>query len=210
MKPERKLRLLLVDDHAVIRMGLAGSLNLEPDLTVVGEAGKGGQAVELHRKLRPDVVLMDFRLPDMTGVEATRMICREFPEARVLMLTVHEGEEDVYSAMQAGALGYVQKSIGWKELLAAIRNVSMGERYLPADLAARLKERLGREPLSERELEVLHLIVRGQSNKEIGVSLNISDVTVKRHITHILEKLGVLDRTQAAIAAIQRGIVHLD
>lgn len=210
MKPERKLRLLLVDDHAVIRMGLAGSLNLEPDLTVIGEAGKGSQAIELHRKLRPDVVLMDFRLPDMTGVEATRAICREFPDARVLMLTVHEGEEDVYSAMQAGALGYVQKSIGWKELLAAIRSVAAGERYLPADLAARLKERLGREPLSERELEVLHLIVRGQSNKEIGVSLNISDVTVKRHITHILEKLGVLDRTQAAIAAIQRGIVHLD
>lgn len=210
MKPERKLRLLLVDDHAVIRMGLTGSLNLEPDLTVIGEAGKGGQAIELHRKLRPDVVLMDFRLPDMTGVEATRAICREFPDARVLMLTVHEGEEDVYSSMQAGALGYVQKSIGWKELLAAIRSVAAGERYLPADLAARLKERLGREPLSERELEVLHLIVRGQSNKEIGVSLNISDVTVKRHITHILEKLGVLDRTQAAIAAIQRGIVHLD
>ncbi|MBI5822348.1 MAG: response regulator transcription factor [Verrucomicrobia bacterium] len=210
MKPERKLRLLLVDDHAVIRMGLTGSLNLEPDLTVIGEAGKGSQAIELHRKLRPDVVLMDFRLPDMTGVEATRAICREFPDARVLMLTVHEGEEDVYSSMQAGALGYVQKSIGWKELLAAIRSVAAGERYLPADLAARLKERLGREPLSERELEVLHLIVRGQSNKEIGVSLNISDVTVKRHITHILEKLGVLDRTQAAIAAIQRGIVHLD
>lgn len=210
MKPERKLRLLLVDDHAVIRMGLTGSLNLEPDLTVIGEAGKGSQAIELHRKLRPDVVLMDFRLPDMTGVEATRAICRESPDARVLMLTVHEGEEDVYSSMQAGALGYVQKSIGWKELLAAIRSVAAGERYLPADLAARLKERLGREPLSERELEVLHLIVRGQSNKEIGVSLNISDVTVKRHITHILEKLGVLDRTQAAIAAIQRGIVHLD
>lgn len=210
MKPERKLRLLLVDDHAVIRMGLTGSLNLEPDLTVIGEAGKGGQAIELYRKLRPDVVLMDFRLPDMTGVEATRAICREFPDARVLMLTVHEGEEDVYSSMQAGALGYVQKSIGWKELLAAIRSVAAGERYLPADLAARLKERLGREPLSERELEVLHLIVRGQSNKEIGVSLDISDVTVKRHITHILEKLGVLDRTQAAIAAIQRGIVHLD
>lgn len=210
MKPERKLRLLLVDDHSVIRMGLTGSLNLEPDLTVIGEAGKGGQAIELHRKLRPDVVLMDFRLPDMTGVEATKTICREFPDARVLMLTVHEGEEDVYRAIQAGALGYVQKSIGWRELLAAIRSVAAGERYLPPELAARLKERLGREPLSERELEVLHLIVRGQSNKEIGVSLNISDVTVKRHITHILEKLHVLDRTQAAIAAIQRGIVHLD
>ncbi|MCX6901435.1 MAG: response regulator transcription factor [Verrucomicrobia bacterium] len=210
MKPERKLRLLLVDDHAVIRMGLTGSLNLEPDLTVIGEAGKGGQAIELHRKLRPDVVLMDFRLPDMTGVEATKTICREFPDARVLMLTVHEGEEDVYQAMQAGALGYVQKSIGWRELLAAIRSVAAGERYLPPELAARLKERLSREALSERELEVLHLIVRGQSNKEIGVSLNISDVTVKRHITHILEKLHVLDRTQAAIAAIQRGIVHLD
>lgn len=210
MKPERKLRLLLVDDHAVIRMGLTGSLNLEPDLMVIGEAGKGGQAIELHRKLRPDVVLMDFRLPDMTGVEATKTICREFPDARVLMLTVHEGEEDVYRAIQAGALGYVQKSIGWRELLAAIRSVAAGERYLPPELAARLKERLGREPLSERELEVLHLIVRGQSNKEIGVSLSISDVTVKRHITHILEKLHVLDRTQAAIAAIQRGIVHLD
>ena len=210
MKLERKFRLLLVDDHAVIRMGLTGSLNLEPDLAVIAEASKAGQAIELYRKHRPDVVLMDFRLPDMTGVEATKVICREFPDARVLMLTVHEGEEDVYQAMQAGALGYVQKSIGWRELLAAIRSVAEGERYLPPELAARLKERLSREPLSVRELEVLHFIVRGQSNKEIGVSLNISDVTVKRHITHILEKLRVLDRTQAAIAAIQRGIIHLD
>lgn len=210
MKLERKFRLLLVDDHAVIRMGLTGSLNLESDLMVVAEASKGSQAIELYRKHKPDVVLMDFRLPDMTGVDAVKVICREFPDARVLMLTVHEGEEDVYQAMQAGALGYVQKSIGWRELLAAIRSVAAGERYLPPELAVRLKERLGREPLSERELEVLHLIVRGQSNKEIGVSLNISDVTVKRHITHILEKLHVLDRTQAAIAAIQRGIVHLD
>jgi DNA-binding NarL/FixJ family response regulator len=210
MKLERKFRLMLVDDHSVIRMGLAGSLNLEADMAVVAEAGKGGEAIELFRKHKPDVVLMDFRLPDMTGVEATAKICHDFPDARVLMLSVHEGEEDVHSAIQAGALGYVQKSIGWKELLAAIRAVAAGERYLPPDLAARLSEHLRREPLSERELEVLRLIVRGQSNKEIGVSLNISDVTVKRHITHILEKLGVQDRTQAAIAAIQRGIVHLD
>jgi len=210
MKTEHKLRLLLVDDHAVIRMGLAGSLGLEADMVVVAEAGKGNQAIELYRKHRPDVVLMDFQLPDMTGVDATVEICRESPDARVLMLTVHEGEEDVHRAIQAGALGYVQKSIGWKELLTAIRTVAAGERYLPPELAARLNEHLRREPLSERELEVLHLIVRGQSNKEIGVSLSISDVTVKRHITHILEKLHVQDRTQAAIAAIQRGIVHLD
>ncbi|MBM3892508.1 MAG: response regulator transcription factor, partial [Verrucomicrobia bacterium] len=195
MKLERKFRLMLVDDHSVIRMGLAGSLNLESDMTVIAEAGKGAEAIELFRKHKPDVVLMDFRLPDMTGVEATAKICHDFPDARILMLSVHEGEEDVHSATQAGALGYVQKSIAWKELLAAIRAVAAGERYLPPDLAARLSEHLRREPLSERELEVLHLIVRGQSNKEIGVSLNISDVTVKRHITHILEKLGVQDRT---------------
>jgi DNA-binding NarL/FixJ family response regulator len=210
MNTPSEIRLLVVDDHFLVRMGLTGSFTLEGDLTVVAECGHGQQAVELYRKHRPDVVVMDARLPGLDGVQATAMICREFPEARVVMLSVCVGEEDIYRAVQAGASAYLSKSVQREELLQAVRAVHAGQRYFPSAIADRLAARVQRENLSPREMEVLKFIVQGASNKEIGAALHISEVTVKQHVGHLLAKLRVNDRTQAATAAIQRGIVHID
>jgi DNA-binding NarL/FixJ family response regulator len=204
-----QIRLLVVDDHFVVRLGLTSALNLEPDMQVVAEANDGQQALDLYRKHKPDLVVMDYQLPQLNGAQATAAICREFPDARVIVLSVYKAEEDVHRAVQAGAAAYLPKSSEPEELIEAIRTVYGGGRYFPAAIANVLAGRASRDPLSDREIEVLTNIVRGRSNKEIAGDLGISENTVKFHTTRIFEKLGVLDRVQAATAAIERGIVHL-
>jgi DNA-binding NarL/FixJ family response regulator len=210
MKRNQKLRIVLVDDHFVVRMGLIGSINMESDMSVVAEASTGEEAIELFRELQPDVVVMDLRLPRMSGMEATATICKEFPDAKVIMLSTFEGDEDIYRSLQAGARAYLLKSVLREELLEAIRTVHAGNRYIPAAVAARLAERMPYTELSAREREVLELIVKGMSNKEIGSALAIAEVTIKLHVGHILSKLKVNDRTEAATVALRRGIIHLD
>ena len=210
MKASQKTRVLLVDDHFVVRMGLAGSLNAEQDLKVVAECGSGEQAVELYRTHQPDVVVMDWRLPGISGVEATAAIRAEFSHARIVMVSNYDGEEDVHRAVEAGAAAYLPKSVEREELLAAIRSVSDGRTYFPPAIAARLAARHERPEVSPREMEVLRLVVQGASNKEIAKTLGIAVITAKLHVSKLLEKLDVSDRTQAATTAIRRGIVHLE
>ncbi len=203
------IRIMVVEDHHIVRHGLVALLGMVPDLSVVAEASDGAQAVELFREHRPDITLMDLRLPVMSGVEAVERIRREFPTARIVVLTTYDGDEDIYRALQAGARGYLLKGMYKDELLDAIYAVHAGKSRIPAVIAERLAERMGGPDLTTRELEVLRLIVSGCANKEIGNKLFISEATVKTHINSILSKLGVTDRTQATTAAIQRGIVHL-
>ena len=205
----KKIRLLLVDDHFFVRMGLAVSLNAEPDMRVVADAANGPKALELYREHRPDVVLMDGRLPGMSGTETLSALRREFPEVLVLMLSVDEGEEDVYRAMQAGAAGYLPKATLPEELLRAIRTIHAGDHYLPPALVARLAQRAPGATLTARELEVLELIAKGMSNLEIAKLLDCAKVTVKWHSKHILQKLEVTNRTEAVRVAIERGILHV-
>lgn len=210
MTKSEKIRLMLVDDHFVVRAGLAGSLGLEPDLEVVAECGSGEQAITAYRAQRPDVVLMDWRLPAMSGVETTTAIRAEFPDARVILFTIYEGEEDVMRAVDAGAVGYLPKSSSRQEILAALRAVRRGGSVFPPAILAKLGAARTRGKLTDKELTVLRAIVRGRSNKEIAAEMNLAEVTVKFYVGRILEKLGVLDRTQAATAALQRGIIHLE
>jgi two-component system NarL family response regulator len=207
---KKKIRILVVDDHFTVRMGLTGSINLEADLVVEAEASNGSQAIETFRKLRPDIVLMDLTLPGLSGIEATAAICKEFPEAAIIMLSTHDAEEDIYRSLQAGARTYLLKTAARDELMDAIRKVHAGERAISPAVGARLAERMTRAELTTRELEVLKLIAKGRSNKEIGSALNIAEVTVKLHVGHLLTKLNANDRTQAATTALQRGILHLE
>ncbi|HUK91798.1 MAG TPA: response regulator transcription factor [Blastocatellia bacterium] len=204
-----KIRLLVVDDHNIVRSGLTSLINTEPDMTVVAQATNGQQAIELFREHKPDVTLMDLRLPNVGGVEATTTIRKEFPTARIIVLTTYDGDEDIYRALQAGACGYLLKGMFAEELLEAIRAVHSGLRRIPPAVAQRLAERMGGQDLTAREVEVLKLIVKGNSNKEIGAALFISEATVKTHVNNILGKLGASDRTHAATMALQRGIIHL-
>ena len=210
MKNPKPKRILVVDDHFMVRMGLSASLNVEPDMQVVGEAGTGEAAVDEFRYHLPDLVLMDVRLPGMSGAETTAAILREFPNARILMLSTHSGEEEVYRALQAGARGYVLKNIVREELLCAIREVIEGHRYVDPAVASVLAARVGHRALSSRELEVLRMVAKGLGNKEIAAALDIAEVTVKLHVSHVLQKLNVRDRTEAATAALQRGIISLE
>jgi DNA-binding NarL/FixJ family response regulator len=203
------IRLLIVDDHFVVRIGLTSALNLEADLQVVAEARNGKEAVSLYEKHLPDVVLMDYQLPELNGAQATAAIRARHPDARIIILSVYKGEEDVHRAVEAGASGYLPKSTEPHELIDAIRAIRNGEQYFPPAMAAALAQRQARGKLSEREKEVLVMIVRGRSNKEIAAELGISENTVKVHTTRVFEKLNVADRLEAATAAIQRGIVHL-
>lgn len=205
-----KIRILVVEDHHIVRQGLVALLNTIPDMQVVAEAFDGGPAIDAFREHRPDVTLMDLRLPTMGGAEAVREIRREFPEARIIVLTTFDGDEDIYRALQAGARGYMLKGMFGDELMDAIRAVHAGKSRIPALVAERLAGRVSGSSLTAREVDVLRLIVAGKSNKEIGSGLTISEATVKTHINSILGKLGVSDRTQAATMAIQRGIVHLE
>ncbi|HZT59105.1 MAG TPA: response regulator transcription factor [Pyrinomonadaceae bacterium] len=203
------IRIIVVDDQAVVRQGFVSLINTVPGMTVIAEGINGQQAVELYRKHRPDVMLMDLRMPVMGGVEAITAIRREFPSARVVVLTTYDGDEDIYRSLQAGAQGYLLKDMFFDELEDAIRTVHAGGRRIPGVVAERLAGRVGGSELTGRELEVLKEIVRGRSNKEIAAALSISEATVKSHVNNILSKLGVDDRTQAATTALQRGIVHL-
>jgi DNA-binding NarL/FixJ family response regulator len=210
MTSSKPIRILVVDDHFMVRMGLSASLNVEPDMEVVAEAGKGDDALEAYRTHRPSLVMMDLRLPGMTGTDCTAAILREFPDACILMLSTHSGEEEIYRAMQAGARGYILKSMMREELLRAIRQVHAGRRYLDPIVASLLAERMSHRPLTTREIEVLRMVAKGLGNREIAIALNIAEVTVKLHVSHVLEKLDVKDRTEAATAALQRGIISLN
>jgi DNA-binding NarL/FixJ family response regulator len=194
----------------MVRMGLSASLNVESDMEVVAEAGNGEDALQAYRKLRPNLVLMDLRLPGMSGTECTAAIIHEFPDAAILMLSTHSGEEEIYRALQAGARGYIVKSIIREELLRAVREVYHGRQYVDPLVASHLAERRSHRPLSSREIEVLRMVAKGLGNKEIASALNIAEVTVKLHVSHVLEKLNVKDRTQAATVALQRGIIALE
>lgn len=206
----KAIRILVVDDHHVVRSGLAASLGLEDDLTVVAEAGSADEAIAQYRQHRPDAVLMDLRLPGTNGIATTAELRREWPDARVLMFTTFDGEEDIYRAMQAGARGYLLKSAAREELLSAIRAVAADERYLPPALAQRLAGRVAAPDVSEREREVLQLIARGKANKEIAAALGISEETVKRHASNLFVKMGVADRAQATSEGIRRGLIQLE
>lgn len=210
MSKLKPVRILVVDDHHVVRSGLAASLGLEDDFDVVAEADNAAAVPALAKKHRPDVILMDLRMPGGSGIEATAALRAEAPDARVLMFTTFDGDEDIYRAMQAGARGYLLKSAPRAELLAAIRAVAAGERYLPAALARRLAGRVAAPDVSEREREVLQLIARGKANKEIASALGISEETVKRHVSNLFVKMGVADRAQATSEGIRRGLIHLD
>ncbi len=204
-----EIRIIVVDDQAVVRQGFVSLISTVPDMRVIAEGTNGREAVALYREHRPDIVLMDLRMPEMGGVEAIAAIRREWPNAKVIVLTTYDGDEDIYRSLQAGAQGYLLKDMFFDELESAIRAVHAGGRKIPGVVAERLAERMGGSDLTGRELEVLELIVGGRSNKEIGSALGISEATVKSHINSILGKLGVTDRTQAATTALQRGIVHL-
>jgi len=204
------IRILLVDDHFVARTGLHSIIDAHPRMQIVADAHNGREAIELHRKHQPDVTIMDLRMPGLSGFEAIAAIRSEFPSARIVVLSNYEGSEDVHRALEAGAMGYLVKSTGGEELLEAIEAVHRGRKYMPASLATMLAKRSNVDPLTEREMEVLRLLARGQSNREIASELSIAENTVRIHVAHILQKLAVEDRTQAVILAFQRGIVHLE
>ncbi|WP_442933214.1 response regulator [Microcoleus sp. herbarium12] len=203
------IRVLIADDHAIVRQGLAALLEQEPDLTVVAQANNGEEALTLFREYQPDVTLMDLRMPQMDGVAAITAICIEFDKARIVVLTTYDGDEDIYRGLRAGAKGYLLKDAEPDELFLAIRTVVSGKKYIPSAVGAKLADRMDNAQLSDRELEVIRLIVAGKSNHEISQVMHISESTVKFHINNILCKMGVSDRTQAAITALKRGIVSL-
>lgn len=203
------IRVLIADDHGIVRQGLAALLEQETDLTVVAQASNGEEALTMFRQYQPDVTLMDLRMPQMDGVAAITAICAEFDKARIVVLTTYDGDEDIYRGLRAGAKGYLLKDAEPEELFAAIRTVFIGKKYIPIAVGAKLADRMENAQLSDRELEVIRLIVTGKCNHEISQILHITESTVKFHINNILGKLGVSDRTQAAIAALKRGIVSL-
>jgi DNA-binding NarL/FixJ family response regulator len=204
------IRILVVDDHNVVRQGLVALINTVPSMAVVAEASDGRRAIELFRQYHPDITLMDLRMPGLGGVEAITEIRREFPQARIIVLTTFDGDEDIYRALQAGARGYLLKGMDSDVLMEAIRTVHAGKSRIPAAVAQRLADRMSTTELTGREMDVLKQIVAGHSNREIGSLLHISEATVKTHINSLLSKLNVTDRTQAATTALQRGLVHLD
>lgn len=208
MNPSR-IRILVVDDHFMVRLGLIGAISAEPDIEVVGEASNGVDALACFERLRPDITLMDGMLPDIHGVEVTRRILEFAPAARVILVSINETAEDIHRAMQAGAWGYIPKSAEKNAIVQAIRAVSGGERFLSPEFARRLAERELQPLLSSRETDVLRLIARGMANKQIAGELILGEATVKSHVRHILDKLGVPDRTRAVTLAIERGLLRM-
>ena len=205
-----RTRVLVADDHPVVRTGLSAVIAEQSDLELVAEAENGARAVALYREHRPDVALMDLRMPVMDGVEAIRAITTEFPDARILALTTYEGDADIRRALEAGASGYLLKDMLLTEVLTAVRAVQRGERVIPIAVAARLAEFPERSDLTEREAEVLQLVARGLSNKEVARAIGRTDETVKIHLKNAFAKLAVADRTEAVTVALTRGLIHLE
>jgi DNA-binding NarL/FixJ family response regulator len=210
MAAQENIRILVVEDHHVVRSGLVALLNVVEGIEVVGEAADGVEAIAQFRKHQPHVTLIDLRMPRLSGVEVIQRIRMETPQARFIVLTTYDGDEDIFRALQAGARAYLLKGMTTDDLVSTIRAVHSGRSHIPPAIAQRLAERVGTEELTPREFDVLEQIVHGCSNKEIATALDISEATVKTHINSLLGKLGVTDRTQAATAAIQRGIVTLE
>jgi DNA-binding NarL/FixJ family response regulator len=209
MSEPARIRIFSVDDHPLLREGLAAIINNQPDMVLVAQAANAQEAIQQFRKHLPDVTLMDLRLPDKSGIDAMIAVRAEFPEARIIMLTTFEGDVEIQRALEAGARGYLLKSMPPKELVEVIRQVHAGKKRIPPQLAAQLAEHLGDEDLTAREVEVLDQIARGNRNRDIAEKLFITEETVKVHIKHIMEKLGANDRTQAVAIGVRRGIIEL-
>jgi DNA-binding NarL/FixJ family response regulator len=205
----RVIRILTVDDHALLRKGIAALVNAEPDMKLVGEASNGQEAIEKFRQYRPDVTLMDLQLPDLNGTEVMIRIQSEFPQARVVVLTTYTGDVQVLRALRAGARGYILKGHVHRELLETIRAVHAGQKRIPPDVAEQLAEHAADDQLTQREIDVLRLIAAGNSNKLIADQLSIGEATVKSHVTNILSKLGANDRVHAVTIGLKRGIIEL-
>lgn len=210
MTKSDQIRVFSVDDHPLLREGISMIINSQPDMSMVGQAASASDAIEQFRKIRPDVTLMDLRLPDRNGIDTMISILAEFPDARVIMLTTFEGDAEIDRALESGARGYLLKSMPPKELVEVIRQVHAGKKRIPAQVAAHLAEHISDEPLTEREIEVLGQIAGGNRNRDIADKLSISEETVKVHIKHIMDKLGANDRTQAVAIGLRRGIIHLE
>jgi len=209
MSDQASIQVFCVDDHPLLREGISAIINNQSDMSLVAEATNGSEAIQKFRDHQPDVTLMDLRLPDMSGIDALIAIRADFPEARIIMLTTFEGDVEIQRSLEAGARGYLLKSMPPKEMVEAIRQVHAGRKWIPRELAAHLAEHLGAERLTEREIEVLQHIAGGNRNRDIAELLFISEETVKVHIKHIMEKLGAADRTQAVAIAVRRGIIQL-
>ena len=207
--PRHPIRVLCVDDHPLVRKGIAAILENEPGMTLVGEADNGRDAVRCYRELLPDVVLMDLRMRDVDGIEATRQILAQFPDARIIVLTSYDGDQDIYRALDAGVRGYLLKESAHTDVVKAITTVHAGRRLMSPDVAERLSEYLPHVALTDRETEVLDLVAQGLSNKEIAGRLGTASGTIKMHVQNVLEKLGASDRTHAVTIAIRRGILRL-
>jgi DNA-binding NarL/FixJ family response regulator len=206
---EKKIKVLIVDDHPIMRVGIAAIIDATLDMATVAQAASGEEAVEFYEKYQPDITLMDLRLPGMSGVEAIRMIVARDPGAKCIVLTTYEGDEDIHQALEAGARSYIVKGMPHETLIGALRRVHAGFRFLPQPVSRALNARIPNSALSTREREVLGLIVHGKSNKEIASLLGITESTVKCHVSVILNRLNVEDRTQAVVSALQRGLIHL-
>ncbi|MGA2050657.1 MAG: response regulator transcription factor [Terracidiphilus sp.] len=209
MNTQTQIRVFCVDDHPITREGISAVIRNEADMLLVAEASNGREAIEAYRVHRPDVTLMDLKLPDISGIDAMIAIRTEFSDARVIILTTFEGDAEIQRALNAGAQGYLLKSLSRRQLLDVIRNVHCGRKQIPADVAIHLAEHMGKEPLTKREVDVLEKIAEGKRNSEIATLLFISEETVKGHIKHILGKLDASDRTEAVAIGIRRGIIHL-
>ena len=208
--PNTPIRVLIVDDHPMIRAGLTATIDPEADMTVVASASTGKEGLERYRQHQPDVMLIDLKMPEMGGVEAIRKIRAEFPAAKIIVVSTYQGDEDIYRALEAGAVTYLLKDTLAEKMIGVIREVAEGGRPIPPEIAQQLTSRMFQTALTPREIEVLHLVAKGKRNKEIAADLEISDETVQGHVKNILAKLSVHDRTEAVAVAVRRGIVHLD